>query len=138
MLDRSVGALLARHPGAAGQTVEEDLPASCSQTQPSPQPCQVPWQLSDVGHVSCWAVAQKQMACSGGGQPTPGLNYQRLEEGRGKLETQSDSEYDSDPDINESMVAWMKNSLEDPLDCNCSLFPAKTSDWMFFLKPLCG
>ena len=58
-----------------------------------------------------WAVAQKQMARSGEGQLIPGLNYQRLEEGWGKLETQSDSEYDSDPDIKESIIAWMKNSL---------------------------
>ena len=111
MLDRAVGALLARRPGAAGQTVEKDLLASCSQTQPSRQPCQVPWQLCDIGHVSCWAVAQQQMARSGGGQLIPGLNYQRLEEDWGKLETQSDtSEYDSDPDMNESIKAWMKKS----------------------------
>ena len=78
MLDRAVGALLARRPGAAGQTVDKDLLASCSQTQPSRQPCQVPWQLCDIGHVSCWAVAQQQMARSGGGQLIPGLNYQRF------------------------------------------------------------
>ena len=118
MLDRAVGALLARHPGAAGQTV-----LASSQTQPSCQPCQVPWQLCDIGHVSCWAVAQQQMARSGGGQLIPGLNYQRLEEDWGKLETQSDtSEYDSDPDMNESIKAWMKKS-EDSLDwhyCNLS------------------
>ena len=56
------------------------------------------------------------MARSGGGQLIPGLNYQRLEEDWGKLETQSDtSEYDSDPDMNESIKAWMKKS-EDSLD----------------------
>ena len=74
----------------------------------------------------------------------PWAELPEVEEGRGKLETQSDSEYDSDPDIKESIIAWIEKqfSLEDPLDCtlwwhlcNCSLFPAKASDWKGFLQP---
>ena len=53
------------------------------------------------------------MLGSGGGQLIPGLNYSRVEEDYGRIEPQSDSEYDSDPAMNESIKAWMKKKFSD-------------------------
>ena len=93
LLDVAVEALYARHLGGAGH------PPSCSQTPSSPQ--------------TCWAAYRRQVARSGGGQLISGLNYSRVEEVYGRLETQSDSEYDSDPAMNESIKAWMKKKFSD-------------------------
>ena len=120
-LDGAVEALRAQHQGVAGQAIGGH-PPSCSQTPSFPQACQVPWQLCSADHVSCWAAYQRLVARREGGQLIPGVDYRRVEEDWGKLETQSESEYDSDPAINESIKAWMKktHSDDDDSDDDCT------------------